>query len=78
MRVPFELFPEFLPRYQRDLIDDLARYECPPGLLEMLKSKPIPQANVECFRRTALKAMRLKQSPQVKERWQNGPSRKAA
>lgn len=78
MRVPVEFFPEFIPRYQRDLIDDLARYECPEGLLEMLKSKPIPRANVECFRRTALPAMRLKPLPQAQERYQNERSSKAA
>lgn len=59
------------PAHQRDLIDDLARYKCPEGLISAIKGQIMTEEQVEAFRRNALRLIDLKPLPSAALRWKH-------
>jgi hypothetical protein len=64
-----------IPKYQRDFIDQLARYEGTTGIRFRLREKPLFQQDVEKLRRHVLPTLKLKPLPASHNRgpqWSGG------
>jgi hypothetical protein len=52
-----------IPKYQRDFIDELARYEGTIGIRFRLRQKPLFKSDIERLRRHVIPTLKLKPLP---------------
>ena len=65
-----------LPSWQRKLIDELERYDCPKDLLEAIKREYMTPEQVENFRRNGMRMLNLKDGPAAHLREKNARPRR--